>query len=132
MAGLIWFVQRVHYPLMSCVHAEAFTDFERSHMKRTTPVVATLMLLEAASAAWLLHRDPASPQLLVATVLLVFAWVWTFAVMVPLHERLARGFDAITHRRLVALNWPRTIAWSLRAIIAIWITAQTLITRPSV
>lgn len=124
MTGLIWFVQRVHYPLMASVSPSDFSAFEQNHMTRTTPVVATLMLMEAVSAAWLLHRDSGNPLILTATALLALAWLWTFAVMVPLHQRLARGFDADTHRRLVARNWPRTIAWSLRALVAIWLTSD--------
>ena len=33
---------------------------------------------------------------------------------------LAQGFDARAHRRLVNTNWIRTVAWSLRALLASW------------
>ena len=50
--------------------------------------------------------------------LLAVAWVSTGLWQVPAHRRLAGGFDAVTHRRLVRTNWVRTVAWSARGIIA--------------
>jgi hypothetical protein len=37
-------------------------------------------------------------------------------VQIPLHNQLALGFDLSVHRKLVATNWWRTIAWSLRGV----------------
>jgi len=45
---------------------------------------------------------------------------------VPLHGRLARGFDAIAHRRLVSTNWVRTGGWSVRGVLALLMTARVL------
>jgi hypothetical protein len=50
--------------------------------------------------------------------------VSTFAVQVPLHARLAAGFDPQAHRRLVLTNWWRTAAWSLRSLLALWILGR--------
>jgi hypothetical protein len=46
-------------------------------------------------------------------------WISTFAVQVPLHRKLADGFDVHTHRVLVRSNWIRTVAWTMRAAIAV-------------
>jgi hypothetical protein len=51
--------------------------------------------------------------------LLGVIWLCTGLIQVPLHQRLEKGFDAVSHRRLVTGNWIRTIAWSLRGLIAI-------------
>ena len=50
MAGVIWFVQIVHYPLMADVGAEAFVAYERKHVARTGRIVGPLMLVEEATA----------------------------------------------------------------------------------
>ena len=42
---------------------------------------------------------------------------------VPMHERLGRGFDPAAHRRLVATNWIRTIAWTARGALVLWMLA---------
>lgn len=122
MAGLVWFVQVVHYPLFASVGEEKFKAYSAAHQSRTTLIVAPLMLIEAASAIGLLLLWPteAGPRTLAiaSVVLLAAVWVSTFAVQVPMHAKLAGGFDSGVHRRLVATNWVRTLAWSARAVIA--------------
>jgi uncharacterized membrane protein len=123
MTGLAWFVQLVHYPLMAAVPPEAFILFERLHRQRTTWIVAPLMLAEAASAAWLLLAPPAGVGhrwTAAGAGLLALIWISTFAVQVPLHERLTGGFDGRLHRRLVRSHWLRTSAWTLRSALALW------------
>jgi hypothetical protein len=53
--------------------------------------------------------------------LILAIWLSTFFLQVPLHERLAQGFDAETHRSLVNTNWIRTAAWTLRAVLVLWL-----------
>lgn len=122
MTGVIWTVQVVHYPLFLRVGAEAFADYEAAHCRRITFVVMPLMLLEVAASVLLL-ASATTPMLrgLAATGLLLLALLWTstFALQVPCHRRLERGFDAPAVRRLVATNWLRTVGWTLRAALAV-------------
>ncbi|MGC8882165.1 MAG: hypothetical protein ACP5UT_04975 [Bryobacteraceae bacterium] len=123
LAGLVWFVQLVHYPLMAEAARADFVRYEALHQRRTTWIVAPVMTLEAALTAWLTAHPPADVpgwSVLAAAVLLAGIWASTFAVQVPIHARLAAGFDARVHRRLLRSNWFRTVAWSLRAVIAAW------------
>lgn len=126
LAGLIWCIQVVHYPLMDRVGVEHFAGFHRRHSTRISLIVVPPMLVELATALLLVVSVPAGvPRLLPALglALLGLVWVSTFAIQVPLHTRLARGFDAAAHRRLVRSNWLRTVAWSLRAAVALAIAA---------
>ncbi|MHC5115126.1 MAG: hypothetical protein ACYTGP_11950 [Planctomycetota bacterium] len=117
MTGLIWFVQVVHYPLMKDVGAASWTEYERRHVSRTSFVVLPAMLVELGCAVGLLVADPGG-LVVAASMLLGVIWVSTFAVQVPVHRRLERGFEAAVHRRLVRTNWIRTVAWSGRAVLA--------------
>lgn len=126
MAGLIWFVQVVHYPLFTAVGADAFTRYHALHTARTTLVVAPLMLLEAACALWLVVERPGAAAW-IGAALVVLVWVATFGLSVPQHEQLSAGFDGDAARRLVATNWVRTVAWTARAGLAAWLLVQ----RPS-
>jgi len=127
MAGVIWFVQVVHYPMFARVGRAAFADYEAIHQRRTTWVVLPTMLVELAAAVvlvWLLPVRGAADTLpgvlaWVGLGLLALIWLSTFLVQVPCHRGLAGGFDAATHRRLVLSNWPRTAAWSARLVIAL-------------
>lgn len=122
MAGAIWIVQIVHYPLFARVDAGEFVEYQRGHARRIVQVVVPLMIAEGATAVALLFgsRDPAARALAGAgAVLLAVIWASTALLQVPCHRRLARGFDAAAHRRLVRTNWIRTVAWSLRGVVAL-------------
>ena len=128
MVGVIWFVQVVHYPLMARVSASEFVAYEREHRNRTTFVVAPTMLIEAVSAALLLVVVPPGLGCILPAVgiaLLALIWLSTFLVQVPLHTRLAGGFDAGLHRRLVWSNWLRTVAWTGCGVLVL-VTLRTL------
>jgi hypothetical protein len=128
MAGLIWFVQIVHYPLMRMVAEYDFAAYQRAHQARVTRIVAPVMFLEAMATALILLAPgggvTGDPLRWTAAMLLVVSFATTFGVMVPLHAKLARGPDArgadgMVLTRLVRLNWIRTIAWSARAMIGL-------------
>jgi hypothetical protein len=127
MTGLIWYVQLVHYPLMASVGREAFWSYHRQHTTRTGWVVVPPMLLEAATAALLLWPGCAGvgrPVAATGLALVALIWISTFALQVPCHQRLAGGFDARVHLRLVRTNWLRTAAWSARGALAVMVAAS--------
>ena len=116
MTGLIWFVQRVHYPMYADVGSGHFARYEAAHNRRTGYVVIPAMLTELATAILLFARQPI-PLHLAGLVLIAVIWFSTFALQVPCHKRLLAGFDATTHRLLVHTNWIRTLAWTARALM---------------
>ena len=117
MAGLIWFVQLVHYPLMAAVGRAGFAAYERSHQRRTSWAVGPAMLVEMLTAIALLVIEPGVLTLLGFSMLLII-WLSTAFVQVPAHRRLEAGFEATAHRQLVTTNWIRTVLWSARTVIA--------------
>ena len=50
MAGLIWFVQVVHYPLFAGVGRDGFAAYEARHTRRTSWVVGPFMAVEGVAA----------------------------------------------------------------------------------
>ncbi len=122
MAGLIWFVQLVHYPLMRRVGREGYDVYQAQHARRTAWAVGPAMLTELACAVWLVALPPAELGRglpLAGLVLLAVIWLSTARLQVPCHRKLAHGFDPAVHRRLVLGNWLRTAAWSARGVIAL-------------
>lgn len=118
--GLIWTIQLVHYPLMRRVGAEVFPAYHAAHALAITPLVGVLMLVEGVTAVALVLNPPAGvarPLLWVALLLVVAHVAATALVSVPLHQRLAAGYDAALLDRLVATNWIRTAAWSARGVL---------------
>ena len=129
MFGLIWFIQIVHYPLLDKVTRETFVDYEKAHMRLTAWVVIPPMMLELLTGGFLLWRQPGflSPTLLwTASALLAGIWLSTMLLQAPMHKKLATGFRERIHRLLVATNWIRTTAWTLRAAILIYVLTRSL------
>ena len=125
MVGLCWLVQRVQYPLMAQVGSAGFADYEAAHVARIGPIVAPPMVIELATGLLLLSSNETEfrhPSFLIALGLLAAIWVSTFALQVPLHGKLAAGFDPDTHASLVSTNWLRTIAWTARGLLVGWLT----------
>ncbi len=128
MAGVIWIIQVVHYPLFGMVGRDGFAAYESAHASRITPVVGTAMLVEAACTGLLLltmaefsARGIPKWIPLAGAILLAGIWLSTFALQVPLHGQLGQGFDESAHAALVRTNWIRTVGWSLRATLAAWL-----------
>jgi hypothetical protein len=122
MAGLVWFVQVVHYPLYARVGVTTFTAYEQDHVRRTNWVVAPLMGLEALAAGLLLLHPPAGVDLAlvwIAALLLAGIWLATFTLQVPRHAALLRSFDPGVHASLVRTNWLRTTSWTIRAALSL-------------
>ena len=129
MTGVIWIIQIVHYPLFAFVGDKRYAEFHHAHMNWISFVVAPTMIVEAGTAALLVFYSPKQAQtwqIWVGLILIAVIWASTFFLQVPLHERLAQGFDHDTHRALVNTNWIRTIAWTLRAALLTWILWRAL------
>jgi len=130
LVGLIWFVQLVAYPLFARAAAgdpQAFAAYHQEHSSRITVLVLPLMLAELlASAAWLWDRPAAVSTALAwgGFALVVVCWLATGVLAVPRHEELARGFHQQAHAALVAGNWVRTVVWSVRGALLLWITSR--------
>jgi hypothetical protein len=135
MAGLCLFVAGVHYPLFAEVARLdgeprpdgstpgcGFVRYEQLHAKKTTLVVAPLMLLELAGATGLVIVRGAGIDYLML-VLVGAVWGVTFLVNVPQHAKLAQGFDAKVHRGLLLWHSVRTCIWVAKGMLAMWVAS---------
>ncbi len=116
MTGIIWQVQLLTYPQFLKVPAADFPAYHQSHTERMAWVVGPPMLAELALAllaAWQLRSGVSY----VGLALVIGLWITTALVQIPLHNRLARGHDRSTIRKLITTNWLRTFLWSARTIL---------------
>lgn len=129
MVGLIWFVQVVHYPLFDLLGEERFVAYEAAHVRATGQVVGLPMLVELITAG-LLAWQPPMPELGLACRiglgLVAAIWVSTACLQVPCHDALGHSFGPAVHRRLVRTNWIRTVAWSLRGALMLYVLERML------
>ncbi len=122
LAGLCWTVQLAVYPQFARVRraagAEVFQAFHAAHTRALGALAGPLMVAElilSLAVAWRVGRTfwtGAGLGLTLAT------WAWTFAVMVPRHERLRLAAGAEEAGRLAGWNWPRTVLWTARVGVA--------------
>ncbi len=129
MTGVIWFVQVVHYPLFAQVGESAFANYESLHTLRTGWVVAPIMVLELGSTCLLLLGKPpalSSPLIWLLILCTLGVWASTFFIQVPLHGKLLAGFDELAIQRLVNSNWIRTLLWTGKSLLCLWIVGKIL------
>jgi len=121
MTGVIWFVQIVHYPLMAKVGSDHFKSYEQAHTMLTTWVVGPQMIIELASGIFLLWQNGNDAWYWANIALLAVIWSSTFFIQMSLHGRLTEGFQEELQQQLVQSNWLRTVAWTVRSAILIWL-----------
>ncbi len=129
MVGVVWFVQVVHYPLFARVGPEKFCLYSEAHSRLTTYVVGPPMLIEAATALLLVFRRPEGVSLaatLIGLALVAVVWLSTALLQVPRHTTLGSGFDRRAWSGLVLSNWVRTVAWSARGMLVLWMVARVI------
>jgi hypothetical protein len=129
LTGLAWCLQIVHLPLFEKVGKLDFAFYAASHRRRNSLLMSLPMLVEAASAGWLWWDTPAGPlrgRLFLALGLVLLIWIITFAIQIPQHAKLLGGYDEDVIARLRLWNWLRTLAWSARSAIMLWIIADRL------
>ena len=123
MAGVIWTMQLVHYALFAQVGSAGFADYQRAHMRRISWIVGPMMITEAVAALWLtLDRPFGIPAWATAAGagLVLVIWLSTALLQGPTHARLLReGARPDRLRFLLATNWIRTLAWTIRAPLAL-------------
>ena len=129
MVGVIWFVQIVHYPLFRLIGRDEFSDYQLSHIHKTSQVVLVPMFIEMGTGGLLVLSPPADiPRWLplMGMGMLLIIWALTGFVQVPQHDILTSGFDEKAHRTLLLTNWLRTALWSARGILVLYMLTRLL------
>jgi hypothetical protein len=116
MIGLVVFVQCVHYPLLCDLPPACVPDYQKAHVRRTSPMIPVVMLIEAGTAAWLCPRGLWAMANLGT---LAAVWFVTFVLIVPIHQRLCRRHDADDVTRLLRWNVVRTMTWLAHGGLAV-------------
>ncbi len=123
LTGVIWLIQLVQYPFFARVGTENFQKYHAAHTFWITPVVAPMMIVELITSILLIFYPPQNidPKLIWGGLILTLAvWFSTVFLQIPMHERLALGFETEAHQFLVNSNWIRTMTWSLRSFLGFY------------
>ena len=120
MVGIIWVIQLLHYPTFHFIKESDYVEFQHFHMQRISFIVVPVMIIELLSGFMLVYYFRSNLLILCLIILLVI-WSITFVFFTKLHQSLLGGYDKIIVDKLVQINWSRTVLWSLRLIILIYI-----------
>lgn len=122
MSAVLWYVQLVHYPRFADVAVAEFPAHQARNIRRTACLVGPVMAVEGAAALALTLRIGGVAAWL-GLVVLASLWTSTILVQLPLHRALRRGFDSALHEKLLRTNRLRTVGWTARAALALWMLA---------
>ena len=120
MVGIIWVIQLLHYPTFHFIKESDYVEFQHFHMQRISFIVVPVMIMELLSGFMLVYYFR-SNLLIFCLIILFVIWSITFVFFTKLHQSLLGGYDKIIVDKLVQINWSRTVLWSLRLIILIYI-----------
>jgi hypothetical protein len=93
-------------------------DVVREHRVRNTACLTLPMIVELIAAIWLGQ--------VAGLVLVGVIWAVTFGLYIPDYTGLTRSYEAAVVRRLIAWQWIRTLCWTGRSALLLWITAGRL------
>ena len=123
MVGLIWLIQIVHYPLFKLVGKNEFQTYHNGHSVMITPLVGTVMIIELISSILLVVFPPKNVSLIIpiiGLILIFIIWSSTAFFQIPHHNALSKAYELEAHNLLVQTNWIRTISWSMRGLLLLY------------
>ena len=122
MAGVLWTMQLLNYPLLALVGNDAFPRYKTAHNRRFALVVVPGVLDAAGGIGLLLSRPGQVPLWAPAGELapLLVVIISTAALQGRQHRELAGGFGGRVLSLLVRSNWIRVAAWSAAGALALW------------
>jgi hypothetical protein len=129
MVGLIWMIQIVHYPLFGLVGSDTFKEYHQEHTILITPIVGIVMVVELVSSMIMILQPVRGISIIIpisGLILILFIWASTAFLQIPYHQSLNQTYDPHSINMLILTNWIRTIAWSLRGLITMYILFKLL------
>ena len=118
LIGVILVTQIVSYPLLLSVRSSEFSSYHKTYTKKISIVVLPLMLAELFITAYILFLNPSIAHIFAALILL-FIWLSTFFIQVPIHNIISKSKDNQMLKKLIASNWLRTLLWVIKLLILI-------------
>lgn len=105
-------MQIIIYPSFAHISVSRFKNWHRRYTGLISFFVVPLMFGQVGLHV-LQWTSPANWMWTVNAVLILAAWISTFALSVPCHHHLANvGHAPHVIRRLVRTNWIRMLAWT--------------------
>ena len=120
MIGISLITQFITYPSFKSIDLNLFSNFHKAYTRKMLFIVGPVMIIEFLSLAILLFVN-FNFNFLIQFILICLIWFLTFFVIVPIHNKLENQYDNLLNINLIKLNGYRTLIWSLRFILLLFI-----------
>ena len=120
LIGVLIITQIISYPSLSSIDKTFFEKYHKNYVNRISYVVIPLMLIELFSLVYLTFYIT-DLFMIKSLLILLTIWLFTFISIIPLHNSLSNKRSDDIINRLINYNWFRTILWSIKLIIIIFV-----------
>ena len=116
---LIWLVQLVIYPGLLPYNEAELKEWHPKYTVRVSMLTAPLMFIQLALYGISLNEHMTGLSI-IGLILVLGCWLITFVVAIPLHNKIDLEQNTLVFRKkLIQINWYRTIGWSGSLILSI-------------
>lgn len=117
---LIWMTQLVVYPSFTYFQEADLINWHRKYTTSVSILVLPLMLCQVILHFYGLYDDFGVLRV-VALILIGLAWINTFLIAVPLHNKIRHGNEVMALvQRLIHINLYRTAIWTAVFLISLY------------
>ena len=120
LVSLLFMTQFITYPTFLHIDKDKFSEYHRKYVNNISFIVAPVMLIELLTLSLIAYFS--SEFLIIKSlILLLVIWLTTFFIMTPSHNRISKSFNKKEIISLINYNWVRTILWSFKLLLIIFL-----------
>ena len=125
MIGVISITQLITYPSFLEIDKTKFIDFHNKYVKTISFIAVPAMILELLTLVYM-NIYISNLILMKSLLVLIMLWLITFIIIVPIHNQLSKKFDEEKVISLIRYNWIRTVLWTSKIFIILYIFYEEL------
>ena len=115
MIGVSLITHFVTYPSFELIPEKKFQKFHNAYTKKMLFIVGPIMIIEFVSV-FVLVINNIELNTILPFLLVLIIWIFTFFLIVPLHNRLAKSYNKNINEKLIRFNGFRTSLWIFKFI----------------
>ena len=120
LVSLVFMTQFITYPTFLHIDKDKFSEYHQKYVNNISFIVAPVMLIELITL-FLLAYFSKDFLIIKSLILLLVIWLTTFFIMIPSHNKISKTFNKKEINRLINYNWVRTILWSFKLLLIIFL-----------
>ena len=120
LVSLVIITQFITYPSFLDINKSNFSEYHKKYVNKISLIVAPVMIVELLTLSYIAYLS-SEFIIIKSLILLLVIWLTTFIVMIPSHNKISIAYNEKEIQRLINYNWIRTILWSFKLFIIIFL-----------